>query len=114
MAKQSGGTVELDSASEVIPVPVSRMVIATKSPGGRVPRPWVARADIGGLDGDPPALRHRIARVQRHIQDRGLELVCIGYRQPNIWAQFDTDVSGRAAGDLQDLDKALVRGGLRG
>ena len=56
---------------------------------------------VGKLDGEPPATRHRVARVEGQVQHRGLELGGIRHRRPEPGAVDEAQVDLFAQGAPQ-------------
>ena len=75
-----------------IPVPVSLTLTAVYRPGGssgRVGRDLVD-VDVGGLDDQLPASRHRVAGVDGEVDQYLLDLATVGEHRPQIAARSVT------------------------
>jgi hypothetical protein len=69
---------------------------------------------IGGLDRQAPAVRHCVARVEREVEHRVLELARIDGRKPQVGgiAEFDPDVlADRAAHQRFHVGQQLAQVG---
>ena len=63
-----------------MPTPVSATAISTYCPASsRIPGVSVVEVGVHRLDGQPPAVRHGVARIDAKIEDRVLELRRIGW-----------------------------------
>ena len=69
-----------------------------------------ARLIFGDPDIDRAAVRHRVARVDREIEDRELELVGIDARRRQPFRQIEPQRDARPQRPLQQIDHALDQG----
>ena len=127
-----GGEERLEGAGRIIarlmPTPVSVIDTTHILPGrdlGLRSGIGLVEIGIGGLDRELAAVRHRVAGVDREVQDRALELVGIGEAAPQAARQHGLDrdlLAERAAQQLRhagdqpvDVDRPRARaaGGAR-
>jgi hypothetical protein len=60
-------------------------------------------ADIGRFDGQVACFGHRVARVDRQVQDGVLELICVGKSGPKIGSQEACELDMLAQGATQHV-----------
>src|SRR5262249_55493890 len=58
-------------------------------------------------DRENTALGHRVARIDRKVEEGQLELVTIAQREPQIGRQIELDADRRSNGALQHVEHAL-------
>ena len=97
--------------SRVMPLPVSLTATMTYCPGA-ISAPVcsdivLVEMAVGGLDGEPAAVRHRVARIDGEIEDRVLELVRIDRRLPQAAGQHGLDRDGLADRAAEQFRHAL-------
>ena len=99
--------------SGVMPVPVSVTQSETYWPGGRSRsrRGAVVEPFVGGLDGQPAAVRHGVARVDAQVEQRVFELVGIDQRRPQAAGadHLDRDVRARRVRRIRSSMPAISR-----
>ena len=79
--------------SGAMPAPVSATAISTYCPASIAYSCGVGviHESVQGLDGEPAAARHGVARVDREIEDRVLKLRRIGLDLPQTGGQHGLD-----------------------
>jgi hypothetical protein len=81
LAHQNGSKARAFTSS-VMPLPVSLTAIITKSPESPGGKRLALAATLAGFDKQRAADRHRVARVDRQIEDGNLDLSRIRGRRP--------------------------------
>ena len=74
--------------SLLIPTPVSVTEIMTYCPGGQLlalRRGFVVKGDVRRFYRNLAAVRHRVASVDREVQNRALELIVVGGNPPQAF-----------------------------
>ena len=100
------GSNALAITSGVMPVPVSVTQMQIYWPGrdlALLRRIGVVEVRVAGFDRKLAALRHRVARVDREVQDRAFELVRVAQRGPEPAGGDDFEADGLADGAPEQL-----------
>ena len=108
--------------SSLMPTPVSLTASSTFAPAAPSPRDarvLLVEVDVGGLDREPAAVRHRVARVGREVEDHALDLRAVRLdrgeagRQPHADADVVADDPAHhrlhAGDDLVQVEHARVQ-----
>ncbi len=97
--------------SRVMPLPESLMadehILSMRDVTGMFDDIILIEIGVGGLDRQPPAFRHGIARIDREIEERVFKLVGIDRGFPEAAAKNGFDGDGLADGPAQQFRHAL-------